>query len=105
VNRKLLDTRVALESPAPDGRGPLVARESSMDAFKVFAHWDEEAGVWWAESDDIQGLAAESETIEGLLDELKHVVPDLLQLNHNLISSSFEIHLVADRVEGMQIPA
>jgi predicted RNase H-like HicB family nuclease len=76
-----------------------------MDEYKVFAHWDGEAGVWWAESADIKGLVAESATIEGLLDELKQIVPELLQLNHQLISQSVQIHLVADRVEGMRIPA
>jgi predicted RNase H-like HicB family nuclease len=76
-----------------------------MEAFRVLAHWDQEAQVWWAESTDIKGLVAESETLEGLLDELRGVVPDLLQLNHHLAAQSVEIHLMADRIEGVRIPA
>jgi predicted RNase H-like HicB family nuclease len=75
-----------------------------MQAFKVLAHWDPEAGVWWAESADIKGLAAESETVEGLLQEIREIVPDLLQLNRG-ITQSVQINLVADRTEGVRIPA
>ena len=75
-----------------------------MEAFKVLAHWDPEAGVWWAESVDIKGLVAESETIEGLLEEIRQIVPDLMRLNHG-ITQSVQINLVADRTEGVRIPA
>ena len=75
-----------------------------MEAFKVLAHWDPEAGVWWAESTDIKGLVAESETVEGLLQEIREIVPDLMQLNHG-ITQSVQINLVADRTEGVRIPA
>lgn len=76
-----------------------------MEAFTVLAHWDPEAGVWWTESSDIKGLVAESETIEGLLHEIRQIVPDLMQLNHGISSQSVQINLVADRTEGVRIPA
>lgn len=75
-----------------------------MEVFKILAHWDPEAGVWWAESVDIKGLVAESETVEGLLEEIRAVVPDLMQLNHG-ITGSVQINLLADRTEGVRIPA
>ena len=75
-----------------------------MEAFEVLAHWDPDAGVWWAESDDIKGLVAESETIEGLLADLRQILPDLMQLNHG-INQSVQINLLADRTEGVHIPA
>ncbi len=53
-----------------------------MDVFRVQAHWDDKAGVWWAESKDVRGLVAESATLEGLLDDIKLLVPDLLEPNH-----------------------
>jgi hypothetical protein len=40
-------------------------------AFRVLAHWVEEARVWWAESVDIKGVVAEADTLEGLVDEAK----------------------------------
>jgi hypothetical protein len=60
--------------------------------------------VWWAESTDIKGLVAESETVEGLLEEIRQIVPDLMQLNHG-IKESVQISLIADRTEGVRIPA
>ncbi len=76
-----------------------------MEAFRVLAHWDDETKVWWAESADIKGLVAELDTLEGLIDELRGIVPDLLQLNHQLPPQPVEIHLMADRIEGVRVPA
>ncbi len=47
----------------------------------VLAHWDAEAGVWWAESADLPSLVAEADTIEALIADLRAIVPDLLELN------------------------
>lgn len=76
-----------------------------MDAYKVLAHWDQEAEVWWAESTEIKGLVAESETMEGLVEELRHIVPELLHLNHGIASRAVEIRLIAERIEGVRVPA
>lgn len=76
-----------------------------MESFKVLAHWDPEAGVWWAESNDIKGLVAEAETMESLVLELRQIVPESMHLNHGMRSQSVEINLIADRTEGVRIPA
>ncbi len=47
----------------------------------VRADWDAEAGVWFAFSDDVPGLATGVETFEELIDKLKVVVPELLEEN------------------------
>lgn len=47
----------------------------------VRAEWDAEAGVWVATSDDVPGLATESETIEALIEKLRVVIPELLSAN------------------------
>ena len=47
----------------------------------VIADWDAEAGVWVATSEDVPGLATESETLEALSDKLQDLVPELLQAN------------------------
>jgi hypothetical protein len=50
--------------------------------YHVDAFWDADAAVWVATSDDVPGLATESETIEALSDKLRTMVPELLRLNH-----------------------
>jgi predicted RNase H-like HicB family nuclease len=71
-----------------------------METYHIMAHWDAEAKVWWAESNDVKGLVAEAETVEGLLDDLRHVVPELLHLNQQIASpQSVTIRLTADRTE------
>lgn len=47
----------------------------------IRAEWDDEANVWVATSDDVPGLATEDNTIEGLIDKLKIMIPELLELN------------------------
>ena len=47
----------------------------------VRAEWDDEARVWVATSDDIPGLATEGDNLEGLVDKLKEIIPELLEAN------------------------
>ena len=47
----------------------------------IRAEWDEEARVWVASSDDVPGLATEGDTLEGLVDKLKVMIPELLEAN------------------------
>jgi len=47
----------------------------------VRAEWDEEAHVWVATSDDVPGLATEGDTVEGLVEKLKIMIPELLDAN------------------------
>ncbi len=47
----------------------------------VRAEWDADAGVWVTTSDDVPGLATESETIEALIDKLRVMIPELLAAN------------------------
>lgn len=55
---------------------------------KVNAFWDDEAKVWVAESDDIPGLITESDTMENLITKLKVMVPELLEENGRITTSS-----------------
>jgi predicted RNase H-like HicB family nuclease len=47
----------------------------------IRAEWDEEACVWVATSDDVPGLATEGDTLEGLIEKLKIIIPELLYAN------------------------
>jgi hypothetical protein len=54
-----------------------------MNAKPLFvrAEWDEDARVWVATSDDVPGLATEKDTLEGLIEKLKVLIPELLEAN------------------------
>ena len=47
----------------------------------VLAKLDSDAGVWVATSEDVPGLATESETLVALETKLQYLVPELLQAN------------------------
>ncbi len=53
----------------------------AVKPFFVRAEWDEEASVWVATSDDVPGLATEEATMEGLIEKLKLIIPELLKAN------------------------
>lgn len=72
----------------------------SMSIFKVAVHWDPEAKVWWATSDDVIGLVAEAATMEAMVDELRSLVPELLNLNSDF-HGEIKIRIEADRMEGV----
>ena len=71
-----------------------------MSVFKILVHWDAEARVWWAASEDVPGLVAESTSMEGMVEELRAIVPELLSLNMDF-NGPFQIDIAADRVEGV----
>jgi Domain of unknown function (DUF1902) len=72
-----------------------------MSDFRIAAHWDPEARVWWAESQDVKGLVAEADTFDALVDDLRLTVPDLLRLNHGIdpTAGPITLRIAADRVE------
>ena len=52
-----------------------------LKPLQIQADWDDEASVWVAISDDVPGLVTEAETLEQLIEKLKIMVPELLDLN------------------------
>ncbi|MBY3238010.1 DUF1902 domain-containing protein [Rhizobium leguminosarum bv. viciae 248] len=71
----------------------------------VRADWDEEAGVWVASSDDIEGLAVEADTFETLEPKVVAVITDLFELN-GFTSSLPEIpvHIMAEQLVRIPNP-
>lgn len=53
-------------------------------SYLVTAKWDSEAGVWVAESDDIPGLVTEAESLNVLMEKVRALAPELLELNGGL---------------------
>jgi len=72
-----------------------------MSDFRIAAHWDAEARVWWAESQDVKGLVAEADNLDVLVEDLRLTVPDLLRLNHGIdpAAEPITLRIAADRVE------
>jgi len=54
----------------------MLSKDINVEAFR-----DEEAQVWVASSDDVPGLVTEAETMEGLMQKLKIMIPELLFAN------------------------
>ena len=52
-----------------------------MQVLAVHAHWDAEAHVWWAESDDVPGLATEAATFPELVKHVQSLAPILMREN------------------------
>lgn len=61
----------------------------------IRAEWDPEASVWVATSDDVPGLATESDTLEALSAKLEKLVPELLDANGCLDSEEIPFELLA----------
>jgi predicted RNase H-like HicB family nuclease len=57
-------------------------------SYQIAAKWDNEAGVWIAESDDVPGLVVEAATPNDLMAKLQILVPELLELNRALPDES-----------------
>jgi predicted RNase H-like HicB family nuclease len=68
----------------------------------VRAEWDEEAKVWVATSDDVPGLATEKETLEGLVEKLKILIPELLEANGTLEEGDVPFEVLTRRFEIAQ---
>lgn len=48
---------------------------------QIDAEWDDEARVWIATSDDAPGLVVEAETWQSMIDDVRAILPKLLETN------------------------
>jgi hypothetical protein len=58
-----------------------VAEKKDDERIVVHALWDDQAEVWFAESDDVPGLALEAPSLNELAVALDDAIPALLTLN------------------------
>ncbi len=68
----------------------------------VRAEWDEFARVWVATSDDVPGLATEEVNLEGLIEKLKVMIPELLDVNEEKGEREVPFELLTRRFEIAQ---
>jgi predicted RNase H-like HicB family nuclease len=74
--------------------------------YHIDADWDADAGVWVATSDDVPGLATEAPTIEGLMEKLRIMIPELLEANQLLSGEASEgiaFELTSHRQERVRL--
>ncbi|MBB3137326.1 hypothetical protein FHS26_005087 [Rhizobium pisi] len=71
----------------------------------VRAEWDEEAAVWVASSNDIEGLAVEADTLEALEPKVVAAITDLLELNGFTSDlPEIPIHIMAEQLVRIPNP-
>ncbi len=64
----------------------------------VRADWDDEAQVWVATSDDIEGLALEAPSVEKLSENIAGAIADLVELNGgNFGEGDIPVYILAER--------
>ncbi len=62
--------------------------------YEIRAQWDDESGVWVAESDDVPGLVAEADSPKVLVQKLKTLIPELLELNGAVSDRTVSFHVL-----------
>ncbi len=82
--------------PSPDGR-------LELTSYTIQIHWDAQAHVWWAESEDVPGLVAEGETLEAIVQDIRATVPELLRLNLSDVAGPISLNFLADRSEELPV--
>jgi len=64
---------------------------------EIRAEWDGEAQVWVATSDDVPGLVTEAATIEDLIERLRAIIPELMELNRGIVGQRIEFRVTGER--------
>ena len=62
---------------------PAMSRWITIDG-----RWDAEASVWIATSNDVPGLVVEADTWPTMIEEVRLVLPDLLELSGKRIDNA-----------------
>lgn len=61
-------------------------------SISIDARWEPEAGVWIATSNDVSGLVVEADSWPSMIEEMRLLLPDLLELSgekHDNLSLTF----------------
>jgi predicted RNase H-like HicB family nuclease len=71
-----------------------VEQSTPSGVYEIRAQWDSEAGVWVAESEDVPGLVAEGDSPNVLVQKLKTLIPELLELNSATSDRTASFHVL-----------
>ena len=64
--------------------------------------WSEESNTWYTDSDDIQCMHTGAATFEELVERVRLIAPEMLELNHNY-TGPIEIHYETLRKEILSV--
>lgn len=64
---------------------------------EISARWDDEAHVWVATSEDVPGLITEAPSMSALVERLKAIIPELMELNRGITGQAFPFHITGER--------
>jgi hypothetical protein len=73
--------------------------------FFIRAEWDNDASIWSATSDDVQGLATEADSIEILFNKLSSMIPELILLNKLTDQAEIVYEVLACKSSIAHIPS
>ena len=65
--------------------GYLIKEGSDFMLCRVLFHWDSEAKVWTATSEDVPGLVLESSSFDNLVSRVRLAIPELIDLNGEVL--------------------
>jgi predicted RNase H-like HicB family nuclease len=71
-----------------------VEKSTPSGVYEIRAQWDSEAGVWVAESEDVPGLVAEADSPNVLVQKLRTLIPELLELNRATSDRTASFHVL-----------
>jgi predicted RNase H-like HicB family nuclease len=71
-----------------------VEKSATCGAYEIRAQGDREAGVWVAESQDVPGLVSEADSPNALVEKLRTLIPELLELNGVLSDRAASFHVL-----------
>jgi predicted RNase H-like HicB family nuclease len=67
-----------------------------MTEYTILLIWDDEAGVWIAENDDIP-IVLNSASLDDLMERVQLAVPELLEMNGKK-HDDIKLHFKADKI-------
>jgi hypothetical protein len=73
-----------------------------MKEYVVNLIWDDEASVWVATSDDIEGLVLESGSLDALIERVRFAAPELLELN-GIVQREYPVRFKSERLERLAV--
>ena len=77
-----------------------VEKSTPSGVYEIRAQWDSEAGVWVAESEDVPGLVAEADSPNVLVQKLRTLIPELLELNGATVDRTASFHVLYQHEES-----
>ena len=69
---------------------------------KVKLFWDSDAAVWMATSDDLPSLALEAGSVDALIERVKYIVPELLEIE-DVKADYCDLDFVTERRDRVRI--